>query len=41
MTVPLVWLGRWHGHAMHRRVYGPELMETFCRKTGLLYQHYF
>lgn len=39
--MPLVWLGRWQGHAMRRRVYGPELMETFCRKTGPLYQHYF
>jgi len=39
--MPLVWLGRWHGHAMRRRVYGPELMETFCRKTGPLYRHYF
>jgi len=39
MTV--VWLGRWHGHAMRRRVYGPELMESFCRQTGPLYQHYF
>lgn len=39
--MPLVWLGRRHGYAMHRRVYGPELMETFCRKTGPLYQHYF
>ena len=39
--MPLVWLGRWHGCAMRRRVYGPELMETFCRKTGPLYQHYF
>ena len=39
--MPLVWLGRWHGYAMRRRVYGPELMETFCRKTGPLYRHYF
>jgi len=39
--MPLVWLGRWHGHAMRRRVYGPELMETFCLETGPLYQHYF
>jgi N-acetylglucosaminyldiphosphoundecaprenol N-acetyl-beta-D-mannosaminyltransferase len=38
---PLVWLGRWHGHAMRRRVYGPELVQTFCRKTGPLYRHYF
>jgi N-acetylglucosaminyldiphosphoundecaprenol N-acetyl-beta-D-mannosaminyltransferase len=39
--MPLVWLGRWHGHAMRRRVYGPELMETFCRQTGPRYRHYF
>jgi N-acetylglucosaminyldiphosphoundecaprenol N-acetyl-beta-D-mannosaminyltransferase len=39
--MPLVWLGRWHGCAMRRRVYGPELMETFCHKTGPLYRHYF
>ncbi len=39
--MPLVWLGRGHGHAMSRRVYGPELMETFCRMTGPLYRHYF
>jgi N-acetylglucosaminyldiphosphoundecaprenol N-acetyl-beta-D-mannosaminyltransferase len=38
--MPLVWLGRWHGYAMRRRVYGPELMETFCSKTGPLYRHY-
>ena len=38
--MPLVWLGRWHGYSMHRRVYGPELMETFCRKTGPLHRHY-
>jgi N-acetylglucosaminyldiphosphoundecaprenol N-acetyl-beta-D-mannosaminyltransferase len=39
--MPLVWLGRWQGCALRRRVYGPELMETFCRKTGQLYRHYF
>src|SRR5580692_11791649 len=38
--MPLVWLARWHGRAMRRRVYGPELMETFCSKTGALYRHY-
>jgi N-acetylglucosaminyldiphosphoundecaprenol N-acetyl-beta-D-mannosaminyltransferase len=38
--MPLVWLGRRHGYAMRRRVYGPELMETFCRTTGRLYRHY-
>lgn len=40
--MPLVWLGRWHGHKnMVRRVYGPELMETFCRETGARYRHFF
>lgn len=39
--MPLVWLGRWHGYALRRRVYGPELMETFCRSTGPLYRHFF
>jgi N-acetylglucosaminyldiphosphoundecaprenol N-acetyl-beta-D-mannosaminyltransferase len=39
--MPLVWLGRWHGYAVPRRVYGPELMETFCRATGPLYRHFF
>jgi len=39
--MPLVWLGRWHGHALKRRVYGPELMETFCRETGTAYRHFF
>jgi len=39
--MPLVWLGRWHGHALRRRVYGPELMEIFCRETGPKYRHFF
>jgi N-acetylglucosaminyldiphosphoundecaprenol N-acetyl-beta-D-mannosaminyltransferase len=39
--MPLVWLGRWRGYDMRRRVYGPELMETFCANTGPLYRHYF
>jgi len=38
--MPLVWLGRWHGYRLKRRVYGPELMETFCRRTGGLYRHF-
>jgi N-acetylglucosaminyldiphosphoundecaprenol N-acetyl-beta-D-mannosaminyltransferase len=38
--MPLVWLARWHGQAMRRRAYGPELMETFCSKTGPRYRHY-
>lgn len=39
--MPLVWLGRWHGHQLTRRVYGPELMETFCQETGAAYRHFF
>ena len=39
--MPLVWMGRWHGHALARRVYGPELMETFCRETGDQFNHFF
>jgi len=26
---------------MRRRVYGPELMDTFCRTTGKRYRHFF
>src|SRR2546421_3384676 len=32
--MPLVWLGRLRGCGMKRRVYGPELMTTFCRETA-------
>jgi N-acetylglucosaminyldiphosphoundecaprenol N-acetyl-beta-D-mannosaminyltransferase len=32
--MPLVWLGRYHGFAMKRRVYGPELMLKFCEVTA-------
>jgi len=39
--MPLVWLGRLRGHALKRRVYGPELMLTFCRATGRQYRHFF
>ncbi len=39
--MPLVWLGRRHGYDMRRRVYGPELMETFCCNTGPSYRHFF
>jgi N-acetylglucosaminyldiphosphoundecaprenol N-acetyl-beta-D-mannosaminyltransferase len=39
--MPLVWLGRWHRHPLKRRVYGPELMETFCSETGMNYRHFF
>jgi N-acetylglucosaminyldiphosphoundecaprenol N-acetyl-beta-D-mannosaminyltransferase len=40
--MPLVWLGRWHGHKGITRVYGPDLMEGVCdagRAVGLT--HYF
>jgi N-acetylglucosaminyldiphosphoundecaprenol N-acetyl-beta-D-mannosaminyltransferase len=39
--MPLVWLGRWRGYSLRRRVYGPELMETFCHETGSRYRHFF
>lgn len=39
--MPLVWLGRHHGFPMARRVYGPELMESFLRQTGSRYRHFF
>src|SRR5205823_5186603 len=38
--MPLVWLGRRCGYALKRRVYGPELMETFCRLTAERYRHF-
>ena len=40
--MPLVWLGRWHGHRPITRVYGPDLMLAVCdagRAVGLT--HYF
>jgi N-acetylglucosaminyldiphosphoundecaprenol N-acetyl-beta-D-mannosaminyltransferase len=40
--MPLVWLGRWHGHRQITRVYGPDLMFAVCdagRAIGLT--HYF
>lgn len=39
--MPLVWLGKRHGYALRRRVYGPELMQVFCRETGSRYRHFF
>jgi N-acetylglucosaminyldiphosphoundecaprenol N-acetyl-beta-D-mannosaminyltransferase len=38
--MPLVWRGRWHGHALRKRVSGSELMEAFCRLTGDRYSHF-
>ena len=32
--MPLVWIGRWRGKSLQRRVYGPELMLSFCRETA-------
>jgi N-acetylglucosaminyldiphosphoundecaprenol N-acetyl-beta-D-mannosaminyltransferase len=40
--MPLVWLGRWHGHKRTTRVYGPDLLEAVCaagRAVGL--RHFF
>ena len=39
--MPLVWMGRFHGLDLRRRVYGPELMETFLRETKDAYRHFF
>jgi N-acetylglucosaminyldiphosphoundecaprenol N-acetyl-beta-D-mannosaminyltransferase len=39
--MPLVWLGRRHGHSLRRRVAGSELMMEFCEKTGSRYRHFF
>jgi N-acetylglucosaminyldiphosphoundecaprenol N-acetyl-beta-D-mannosaminyltransferase len=39
--MPLVWLGRKCGYPMERRVYGPELTESFCRATHTKYRHFF
>ena len=39
--MPLVWLGRRQGYPLDRRVYGPELMQTFCCDTGSKYRHFF
>lgn len=39
--MPLVWLARWHGHPINRRVCGSDLMEAFCQQTGSRYRHFF
>jgi N-acetylglucosaminyldiphosphoundecaprenol N-acetyl-beta-D-mannosaminyltransferase len=39
--MPLVWLGRWRGFNLMRRVYGPELMATFFQQTAGRYRHFF
>jgi N-acetylglucosaminyldiphosphoundecaprenol N-acetyl-beta-D-mannosaminyltransferase len=39
---PLVVLARWRGFPLKRRVYGPELLETFCAATTRKsYRHFF
>jgi N-acetylglucosaminyldiphosphoundecaprenol N-acetyl-beta-D-mannosaminyltransferase len=39
--MPLVWLARWHGIPIRRRVTGAELMQAFCQQTGSRYRHFF
>jgi len=40
--MPLVWLGRHRGHRLRRRVYGPDLLLSFCEKSiELGYRHFF
>lgn len=40
--MPLVWLGRLRRYRLKRRVYGPELMLTFCEQTKeKAYRHFF
>ena len=40
--MPLIWLARLQGHQLKRRVYGPELMLSFCEQTaGKGYRHFF
>ena len=38
--MPLVWIGSYYGYQMRRRVYGPELMQTFCNGVGSRYRHF-
>jgi N-acetylglucosaminyldiphosphoundecaprenol N-acetyl-beta-D-mannosaminyltransferase len=39
--MPLIWCGQLRGHQLKRRVYGPELMITFCRETASKgYRHF-
>jgi N-acetylglucosaminyldiphosphoundecaprenol N-acetyl-beta-D-mannosaminyltransferase len=40
--MPVIWIGRFRGHHLPRRVYGPELMLRFCETTSWAgYRHYF
>ncbi len=39
--MPLVWCARFRGRPLRRRVYGPELMLTFCQETAAKgYRHF-
>jgi len=38
--MPLVWLARLGGYPLKRRVYGPELMETFIKEKGRKHRHF-
>jgi N-acetylglucosaminyldiphosphoundecaprenol N-acetyl-beta-D-mannosaminyltransferase len=39
--MPVVWIGRFRGFHLPRRVYGPELMLRFCQETASAgYRHY-
>ena len=40
--MPLVWLGRFNGYPLKRRVYGPDLLLEFCEATAQKsYRHFF
>jgi N-acetylglucosaminyldiphosphoundecaprenol N-acetyl-beta-D-mannosaminyltransferase len=39
--MPLVWMSRIRGYPLQRRVYGPELMLTFCEQTCLKGRRHF
>ena len=40
--MPLIWLGRYRGFKLARRVYGPELLQSFCAESaGRPYKHFF
>lgn len=40
--MPLIWMGRRQGHFLPRRVYGPDVLLAFCKKTdGCGYRHFF
>lgn len=40
--MPMVWLGKWHGHQEMDRVYGPEVMIDMMAATdGTSHSHYF